>query len=135
MDMHTDDELYRVDDVYLGPRGRPLPFRVRYRAYWVGGALFGTVILGEIWTGTLGILPALYGLVATVYLTTQVMRHIDHDRPMRAMAAVAWHEVTAPRPPRPAPVRRARHEVRRLRRAPRIPAPRPPSSSSTGASS
>ncbi|MDJ0345904.1 hypothetical protein QMK19_35310 [Streptomyces sp. H10-C2] len=100
MRMTTDDELYRVDDVFLGPARQTLPFRVRYRAYGIGGGLYALVLALEIWTGLIGFWPAVYGLLIVVWLTTKAMSHIDHDRTVKSAVTTLIHEISAPRTPR-----------------------------------
>ncbi|MFC9068717.1 hypothetical protein [Streptomyces harbinensis] len=97
MQMHTDDELYQVDDVFLGPRGQTWPFRVRYRAYAIGGAVFGAIIAVEMWVGIVGLWPAVFGLLTAIWLTQRAMDHVDHERTIRSAATTLWHEITAPR--------------------------------------
>ncbi|GAA2686918.1 hypothetical protein [Streptomyces lunalinharesii] len=97
MRMTTDDEVYAVDDVFLGPPRGSLPFRVRYRAYAIGAALYILILALEIWTGVIGAWNAVYGLLVTIGLTTAVMEHISHERTVKAAAATFLHEVAAPR--------------------------------------
>ncbi|MGW5119192.1 hypothetical protein ACWEQ8_27670 [Streptomyces noursei] len=95
--MTTDDEVYAVDDVFLGPPRGSLPFRVRYRAYAIGSALYIVILALEIWTGLIGFWNAVYGLLVTVGLTTAVMEHIDHEHTIKAATLTFLHEVAAPR--------------------------------------
>ncbi|MFK8851168.1 ATP-binding protein [Streptomyces sp. Ac-502] len=102
MQMHTDDEIYAVDDIFLGPPRASFPFRVRYRAYLIGAALFALILVLEIWTGVIGPWNAVYGLLATIWLTMQVMERVDHEHTAKAVFASFAHEVAAPAA-RPAP--------------------------------
>lgn len=51
MQIRPDDEVYRVNAVWLGPRGFTLPWAARYSAYGIWLVLFLGVLLVE------GILP------------------------------------------------------------------------------
>jgi hypothetical protein len=97
MRMHNDDEVYAVDDVFLGPTQRTLPFRVRYRAYGIGSVLYALALGIEVKVGVIGVWPALYALVATVFVTMKIMDHVDHENTARAVFIAFWHEVKAPR--------------------------------------
>ncbi|WP_162597081.1 hypothetical protein [Streptomyces sp. NEAU-S7GS2] len=97
MRMHTDDEVYAVDDYFLGPPRGTLPFRVRYRAYGIGAGIFALILALEAWTGLLGPWPAIYGLVVTIWLTMTVMERVDHEHTAKAVAVTFAHEVSAPR--------------------------------------
>jgi hypothetical protein len=116
MQMHTDDDLYRVDEVFLGPARQTLPFRIRYRAYGIGAVVFALVIVAEIATGLIGVWAAIYGLIGSAYVTKRLMAYIDHERTIRNAVIILAHEVSAPRAPRPSPpilFRPSLHEVRR----------------------
>lgn len=101
MMVRTDDEMYRVDRTYLGPKGRRFPFRATYRAYgiWLTVVLLLGAALLRLGVG------ASFGsvtltLAGAVYLTIRIGKHLDADRPLRAVVTQLWHEVTAPREPR-----------------------------------
>lgn len=103
MRIQTDDELYRVDRVYLGPKGRRVPWRATYRAYGVWLAM--VLLVGIV---TFQILPINASTVAaaffsSIFLTIHVMKRLDSDRPLITLPVMGWHELTAerPRPPRP----------------------------------
>ncbi|UNZ22298.1 hypothetical protein [Streptomyces sp. 891-h] len=109
MDMHTDDEIYSVDDTFLGPPGQTLPWAVRYRAYGIGSAIFALILGLELWLGILGPWNAVYGLLVTIGLTMWIMGRITHEYTLRALATTFWHEVSAPRPR--TPTRRVRRST------------------------
>lgn len=100
--IRTDDEMYRVDRTYLGPKGKRFPFRATYRAYGIW--LASTVALSGVLL-QLGVPPSLGAALivpaVAAYLTIRIGRLLDHDRPLRVVAAQMWHEVSAPRQPRP----------------------------------
>jgi hypothetical protein len=104
MILSPDDEVYRVDAVWLGPRGLTLPWSARYTAYGIWLVLFVGILLTE------GVLPmsmsvppvweAAISILAT-YALTGVM---DHDRPLLSVFQLVRSEACAPRPtnqPRP----------------------------------
>jgi hypothetical protein len=98
MRIDADDEVYRVNAVWLGPDQRfQFPWRATYRAYGVGLVLF---MLG------IGIAHQLYGVtfwsvvftgLAAVRLTRSITRRMGYERPFSAVAAMAMKEMSAPR--------------------------------------
>ncbi|WP_202239981.1 hypothetical protein [Actinacidiphila reveromycinica] len=95
--MHNDDEVYAVDDVFLGPTKRTFPFRVRYRAYGIGSLLYVLALSIEVKVHVIGFWAALYALLAVIYTTMKIMDHVDHENTARAVVIAFWHEVKAPR--------------------------------------
>ena len=99
--IRTDDEMYRVDRTYLGPKGRRFPFRATYRAYGIWLVIVVVLGFGSLRLGIpVSLASVLLILTAAVWITIKVGLHLDYDRPLRAMVWVVWHEVTAPREPR-----------------------------------
>jgi len=100
--LQCDDELYRLDRVWLGPKGKPWPIRETYRMYvcWVGLTLGLAVVyrmiglpwhwLGLVVLGTVGYLGAKW-----------LDRRLTPDRPVWAEVARIWTELSAPRPEPP----------------------------------
>ena len=95
--METDDEIYRVDDLFLGPPGTRLPFTARYRALGIGGCVAVTMLVLEVLTGTISVIGAVWALFLAYVITTLAMRYIDYERSIRSALTALWHEVTAPR--------------------------------------
>ena len=60
--LRPDDEVYRVDAVWLGPQGLTLPWSARYSAYGIWVTLFVGVLLV--------VAVASYGFVAAITLLT-----------------------------------------------------------------
>jgi hypothetical protein len=114
--MPTDDELYRVDDVFLGPPGVTLPFRARYRSLGIG-ALVAAVIIGiEVRLHAVNAILVIWALFLAYVAATLAGRYIDYERTVRSTLKALAHEVTAPRPRRrtttvyrPAPPSHRRH--------------------------
>jgi hypothetical protein len=96
--LRVDDEIYRVDGVWLGPPRRTLPWRARYIAYAVG---LGVFIVLQVLERRLGIAISFwslaYSLLATIAVTTAVLRAVDHDRTITSLVSAFGHEVGAPR--------------------------------------
>jgi len=96
--LSVDDEIYRVDAVWLGPPHRTLPFRARYSAYGVGLVVFVLVQLVERRVGLgLGFFTLAWSIFITVLVTRQILSVVDHDRPLVSVLAAFIHEVDAPR--------------------------------------
>ena len=99
MRLRVDDEIYRVDGVWLGPPRRTLPWRARYVAYAVG---LGVFVLLQIIERRLGITiqsfwTLAYSLLLTIVITRAVLSAVDHDRSIGSLLAAFGHEVSAPR--------------------------------------
>lgn len=99
MQIRTDDEMYRVDRTFLGPKGRRFPWRATYRAYGLWFVL--VVLLGGAMLKLgvdINLTSVVLLLAASVLGTQRLMKGINHDRPFLAVAAMCAHEVAAPRP-------------------------------------
>lgn len=100
MRVSPDDEVYRVNTVWLGPRGLTLPWTARYQAYGVWLVTFLLVLLVEGLTPLrMGVPPVWEFCVATL-VTYAVMTFVDYERPVRAVLQVFLAELRAPRPAR-----------------------------------
>ncbi|MGH3978112.1 MAG: hypothetical protein ACRDRZ_03760 [Pseudonocardiaceae bacterium] len=98
MRIRTDDEVYRVDAVWLGPPKATFPWRARYVA-WGVGFLVVLVVLGverQLGIG-FGFFSTAWGLLITVVLTRLICSRISHERPLTAVAVMWARELTAPR--------------------------------------
>jgi hypothetical protein len=98
--LRPDDDVYRVDAVWLGPRGMTLPWTARYSAYGIWLVLFVGVILAEAVLPMQVSVPPLWEVVLTVLATYALTGVIDHDRPVRSVWQLLRAEATAPRPER-----------------------------------
>jgi hypothetical protein len=95
--IRTDDEVYRVDAVWLGPPKATFPWRARYVAWGVGTFVFLIVLTIVRQTG-LGLFWAIaWSLVATIGLTMLICSRISHERPLGAVITMWVREITAPR--------------------------------------
>ena len=113
MRLRPDDEVYRVDAVWLGPRGLTLPWSARYSAYGIWLVLFVAVLLVEAALPMRVSTPPVWELVLTILATYALTGVIDHDRPLLSVWQLVRAEVRTPRPHRP--VRPARTSVSTVR--------------------
>ncbi|MGH3873312.1 MAG: hypothetical protein ACRDSR_17695 [Pseudonocardiaceae bacterium] len=98
MRIRTDDEVYRVDAVWLGPPKATFPWRARYVAWGVGMVVFLVVLGVERQLGIgFGFFSTGWALLITVVLTRLIGSRISHERPLTAVVAMWLRELTAPR--------------------------------------
>lgn len=104
--LRPDDDVYRVDAVWLGPRGLTLPWAARYSAYGIWVVLFVGVLLVEAALPMRVNIPPVWELVLTILATYALTGVIDHDRPLITVWQLLRSETTAPR------LKKARKPVR-----------------------
>ena len=92
-----DDEVYRVNTVWLGPRGLTFPWTARYLAYATWLATFLVVLLFEAITPLDVGVPPVWEFVVTTLFTYALMGFVDHERPVRAVWQTFVADLTAPR--------------------------------------
>ncbi len=98
MRIRTDDEVSRVDAVWLGPPKATLPWRARYVAWGVGTVVFLLVLAIERQLGIgFSFFSTGWALLITILLTRLIGSRINHERPLTAVAMMWVHELTAPR--------------------------------------
>ncbi|MFD2471288.1 hypothetical protein [Amycolatopsis silviterrae] len=98
MRIRTDDEVYRVDAVWLGPPKATFPWRARYVAWLVGIPVFLVVLTVERWLGwSFGFFSTAWAFVATIVITRLITAKISHERPLGAVIAMMGQELRAPR--------------------------------------
>jgi hypothetical protein len=96
--VRTDDEVYRVDAVWLGPPKATFPWRARYVAWGVGIVVFLVVMTVERRMGFgFGFFTTAWAFIATVILTRFITARISHERPLGAVITMWVRELTAPR--------------------------------------
>jgi hypothetical protein len=121
--VRTDDEIYRIDQVWLGPPRATFPWRATYASYLLGFLIFLAVLFVQRRIGiAFDILPTAWALVITVFLTRLVSRKVNYEKGVVHLFQHFWHEVTGPRAStggRGGAVRNQHVRVRR--RAPRRP--------------
>ena len=124
MRLRPDDEVYRVDAVWLGPRGLTLPWSARYSAYGIWLVLFLAVLLVEALLPMPVSVPPVWELVLTILATYALTGVIDHDRPLVSVWHLLRAEATAPRPSqavRPVRTSASTVRVRKFRENPQQP--------------
>lgn len=97
MRIRTDDEVYRVDAVWLGPPRATMPWRARYVAWGVGIFVFLIVLTVERRLGIDLFWSIAWGIVVTILVTRMITSKISHERPLSAVSAMWLRELTAPR--------------------------------------
>lgn len=98
MRIRTDDDVYRVDAVWLGPPKATFPWRARYVSWGVGMVMFLVVLSVERQLGIgFGFFSTGWALLITILLTRLIGSRITHERPLTAVALMWVRELTAPR--------------------------------------
>jgi len=98
MRVAPDDEVYRVNTVWLGPRGLTFPWTARYLAYAVWLVTFLVVIGFEVVVPGLSPgIPPTWEVVITTLFTYAVMGLVDHERPVAAVWQTFTADLSAPR--------------------------------------
>ncbi|MFF1607022.1 hypothetical protein ACFVYA_04510 [Amycolatopsis sp. NPDC058278] len=98
MRIRTDDEVYRVDAVWLGPPKATFPWRARYVAWLIGIPTFFVVLGVERWAGwSFGFFSTAWGFIATIAITRLLTAKISHERPLGTVVAMAGRELNTPR--------------------------------------
>ncbi|MFR9729520.1 hypothetical protein ACL03H_09850 [Saccharopolyspora sp. MS10] len=98
MRIRTDDEIYRVDAVWLGPPKATFPWRVRYVAWGVGTVVLLLVLAVERRMNIgFGFFSTAWAVVITIVVTRIVCSRITHERPLGAVMVMWLRELTAPR--------------------------------------
>jgi hypothetical protein len=96
--VRTDDEVYRVDAVWLGPPKATFPWRARYVAWGVGILVFVLVLTGERAVGFgFGFFTVAWAVIATIVLTRLICSRISHERPLGAVFTMWTRELGTPR--------------------------------------
>jgi hypothetical protein len=98
--IRPDDDVYRVDAVWLGPQGFTLPWSARYSAYGIWVVLFVSVLALEAVLPTHVSIPPVWELVLTILATYALTGVIDHDRPLTSVWDLIRSELRAPRAPK-----------------------------------
>ncbi|MEJ2869728.1 hypothetical protein WCD74_18315 [Actinomycetospora sp. OC33-EN08] len=98
MQIRTDDDVYRVDAVWLGPPRATFPWRARYSSYGVGLIVMIVVMFVQRRLGIpIGFFSVAWALLITVVVVRFVSKRINEDRPLLEWLTLFWHEVRGPR--------------------------------------
>ena len=98
MRIRTDDDVYRVDAVWLGPPRATFPFRARYVAWGVGVVLFFVLLGVERQIGlSFGFFSTAWAMILTILLTKLITAKIGHERPLGASLTMLGKEMNTPR--------------------------------------
>jgi hypothetical protein len=98
MRVSPDDEVYRVNTVWLGPSGLTFPWTARYLAYATWLAVFLVVLLIEAITPLTVHIPPIWEICLTTLFTYGLLGFIDHERPVKAVWQTFMADLTTPRP-------------------------------------
>jgi hypothetical protein len=98
MRIRPDDDVYRVNAVWLGPKGLTFPWTARYLAYGSWLLIFCVILAIEAITPLSVGVPPLWEITISVLVTYGLMGMVDHDRPVKSVAEMLYAEVSAPRP-------------------------------------
>ena len=94
--VRTDDEVYRVDSVWLGPPRATFPWRARYVSYGLGLVVMILVMFVQRRVGIgLDFFSVAWALVLTVVVTRFLGKRIDYERPLGQVIELFRHEVRA----------------------------------------
>jgi hypothetical protein len=96
--VRTDDEVYRVDSVWLGPPRATFPWRARYVSYGLGLMVMIFIMFVQRRVGIgLDFFSVAWALVLTVVVTRFLGQRIDFERPLGQVVELFKHEVRGPR--------------------------------------
>jgi hypothetical protein len=96
--VRTDDEVYRVDSVWLGPPRATFPWRARYVSYGVGLLVMILVMFVQRRIGIgLDFFSVAWALVITVFVTRFLGQKINDERPLGQVVDMFRQEVRGPR--------------------------------------
>ena len=96
--VRTDDEIYRVDSVWLGPPRATFPWRARYVSYGIGLLVMIVIMFVQRRVGIgLDFFSVAWALLITIVITRFLGKRIDYERPFGQVVQLFLHEVTGPR--------------------------------------
>jgi hypothetical protein len=96
--VRTDDEVYRVDAVWLGPPRATFPWRARYVSYGLGLLVMIAVMFVQRRIGIgLDFFSVAWALIITVLITRFLGHRIDYERPLGQVVALFRKEIAGPR--------------------------------------
>jgi hypothetical protein len=98
MRVRTDDEVYRVDAVWLGPPRATFPWRARYVSWGIGvvSLLLILAIQRQLGIG-FNIFGTAWSILGAVLLAKVIGSRINHERPLSSVATMWLRELQSPR--------------------------------------
>lgn len=98
MIIRNDDEVYRVDSVWLGPPNATFPWRARYVSYGLGLLILIIVLVIERRLGIeIGVFSIAWALLITVVAVRFLGRRIGPERPLSHVLGSLVTEIRTPR--------------------------------------
>jgi len=97
MRVTPDDEVYRVNTVWLGPSGLTFPWTARYLAYATWLVVFLVILLVEAISPLRVHIPPIWEICITTLFTYGLMGFIDHEKPASAVWQTFRADLTSPR--------------------------------------
>jgi hypothetical protein len=96
--VRTDDVVYRVDSVWLGPPRATFPWRARYVSYGLGLLIMIVVMFLQRRIGIgLDFFSVAWALIITILVTRFLGKRIDYERPLGQVVALFRYELHGPR--------------------------------------
>jgi len=97
MKVGTDDEVHRVDSIWLGPPNATFPWRARYIAWGLFLVLLlALMTLARQFMG-FGFFMFMWCVIGAIVLTRWIGRLINHERPFGSVLIMAVRELHTPR--------------------------------------
>jgi hypothetical protein len=97
MKVGTDDEVHRVDSIWLGPPNATFPWRARYIAWGLFLVLLlALMTLARQFMG-FGFFMFMWCVIGAIVLTRWIGRLINHERPFGSVLTMALRELHTPR--------------------------------------
>lgn len=100
MRVTPDDEVYRVNTVWLGPSGLTFPWTARYLAYATWLLAFLGILFVEAITPLRVNIPPIWEICLATLFTYGLMGFVDHERPFGAVWRTFRADLATPRPGR-----------------------------------
>jgi uncharacterized membrane protein YcfT len=110
--LRTDDDVFRIRAIWLGPAGAPLPWHARYVAYGVWIAVFSATLLVKALAPMLSVGVPVWEAVVATLVTYLVMGYVDSDRTVRSLLQTGLAELRRTRPRKPTAQRVSTRRVR-----------------------
>lgn len=98
MRVNNDDEVYRVDAVWLGPPNATFPWRARYSSYGIGLLALIVIMFVQRRIGiAVDVFSIAWSLLMAVVVARFAGRRIGYERPLGHVIGALFSEVSTPR--------------------------------------